>query len=275
MKCTNPQSIRPQYLQNAGGTEKPHSILVGCGKCLSCRQKRSRDWILRLKHEHQQSTKSLFLTLTYDDDQIPMSENGLPTLNKRDFQLFMKKLRKKSPLTLKYYAIGEYGSRTMRPHYHAIMFNASEKHITEIWDKGITHVGQVTGKSMAYVTGYTNKYILNKYTRQDGDDRLNQFNLISKGLGKGLVTQQLQDYYNHAQSDIIKVDGDTFTLPRYVKDKMLLCDDAKDTIAQKKAEFFFDDNLQTRKDLIKKLGKKQFDKFKNDNFISFVNNQKI
>ncbi|AXB22553.1 replication initiation protein [Lynx canadensis associated microvirus CLP 9413] len=45
------------------------------------------------------------------------------TLAKRDFQLFMKRLRKAFPdQKIRYFAAGEYGSETFRPHYHAILF---------------------------------------------------------------------------------------------------------------------------------------------------------
>lgn len=90
---------------------------------------------------------------------------------------------------LRYFAVGEYGSITLRPHYHAIMFNLpfSLRHTLElaaylekIWQKGFVQVGTVTSASINYVL----KYIIDvDNPAKQFDDLVQPFRLMSKGLG--------------------------------------------------------------------------------------------
>lgn len=130
-------------------------IQVPCGRCTGCRLERSRQWAIRCEKEIQSYAKrglsSCFITLTFDDDHLSQRSNPM-SLDKRDFQLFMKRLRKsliteyyqskllkyflskrftrrfllkyasKKVPKIKYYHCGEYGEKFKRPHYHAILF---------------------------------------------------------------------------------------------------------------------------------------------------------
>lgn len=106
---------------------------IPCGQCLGCRLEYSRQWANRCMLELEDHDSSYFVTLTYDPDHVHYSytcdhstgevNQEVMTLCKRDFQLFMKRLRKALPdQKLRYFACGEYGSKTFRPHYHAIIF---------------------------------------------------------------------------------------------------------------------------------------------------------
>lgn len=107
-------------------------VEVGCGRCMGCRLERSRQWANRCMLELQYHDSAYFVTLTYNEEHVPVSYYSDPetgeafpsyTLRKRDFQLFMKRLRKRfSNDTIRFFACGEYGPETMRPHYHAILF---------------------------------------------------------------------------------------------------------------------------------------------------------
>ena len=107
-------------------------IQIPCGQCIGCRLEYSRQWANRCMLELEYHDSAYFVTLTYDDDHVPVSYYGDPdtglatpslTLRKRDFQLFMKRLRKAFPDDhIRFFAAGEYGSQTFRPHYHAIIF---------------------------------------------------------------------------------------------------------------------------------------------------------
>lgn len=98
------------------GEVNPLYMLVPCGKCLLCRNHRSMEWQCRALVETSTSTNiPLFVTLTY-------AEEPVDGVNKRDLQLFMKRLRKnlserEQNLNLRYFAVAEYGSHTHRPHY--------------------------------------------------------------------------------------------------------------------------------------------------------------
>ena len=95
-------------------------INVPCGQCIGCRLQKSLDWAVRCVHEKSLHEESSFVTLTYDDEHLP--KNG--SLVYRDFQLFMKRLRKEfAPTNIRFYMCGEYGETFSRPHYHACLFN--------------------------------------------------------------------------------------------------------------------------------------------------------
>jgi len=100
-----------------------------CGNCLSCLQKKRATWSFRLLQEMYVSESAYFLTLTYDNENVPRNESGIPILNKRDLQLFKKRLRKfnkkYTKVSVRYYSVGEYGTRSYRPHYHSIIFNVT------------------------------------------------------------------------------------------------------------------------------------------------------
>ena len=95
-----------------------------CGKCPPCLRRRVSGWSFRLVKQGEQACSALFVTLTYDDEKVPKTASGLMTLQKSDLQKFFKRLRKKTHEKISYYAVGEYGDKTQRPHYHIILFNA-------------------------------------------------------------------------------------------------------------------------------------------------------
>ena len=100
---------------------------IPCGKCIACRLKYSKEWANRCMLELQYHDSAYFLTLTYNDEHVPvsMTDDGAAsyTLVKRELQLFFKRLRKAFPNdNIRYYACGEYGDKTFRPHYHVIVY---------------------------------------------------------------------------------------------------------------------------------------------------------
>jgi hypothetical protein len=99
----------------------------------------------------------------------------------------MKLLRKVNPNKIKYYLCGEYGTNTMRPHYHMLIFNAEENTIAEQWQYGTdTHFGQIQGASVGYTLKYIDKN--KKIPLHINDDRVPEFSLMSKKLGDNYLT---------------------------------------------------------------------------------------
>lgn len=135
-----------------------------CGNCTGCRMSKAREWALRCHLELLDHNAAAFTTLTYNDESLP------PTLRKRDLQLFLKRFRERMGATqpIRFFGCGEYGEKTARPHYHAILFGAhaerDRRHIEESWSLGYTHTVQANVANINYVAGYTRK----KATRARG-----------------------------------------------------------------------------------------------------------
>lgn len=104
-----------------------HELLLPCNHCIGCRLDYSRRWADRMMLELDHSKKAIFVTLTYNNEHVPQSDisydgeylgdNGAFTLYRKDLQDFFKRVRKALPgKEVRYYAAGEYGSNTDRPH---------------------------------------------------------------------------------------------------------------------------------------------------------------
>nr|QJB18811.1 MAG: replication initiator protein [Microvirus sp.] len=124
-----------------------------CGGCIGCRLARAREWALRCTLESGLHESSRWCTLTYDDDHLP------PTLQKRDLSGFVKRVRARGE-RIRFFACGEYGERTARPHYHAILFGLrQESSVQSCWSKGFARVDPVTPAAISYVAGYCAKKV--------------------------------------------------------------------------------------------------------------------
>lgn len=235
-----------------------------CGKCPPCMRRRVSGWSFRLVKHGEQSNSALFVTLTYDDINIPKSKNGLQTLDKSDLQKFFKRLRKQSKKTsnekISYYAVGEYGDKTQRPHYHIILFNANTKDVETSWTLnnvsiGHVHFGDVSDASI----GYTLKYISKekRIPMFNGDDRAKEFSVMSKGLGANYLNPRTIKWHKQKLEERMYLplkDGKKAAMPRYYKDK-LYQEGEKFIISvhmQKKAEEAVDK-------LLNELGEENFD----------------
>jgi hypothetical protein len=195
-------------------------VLVPCGKCVECKKRKIASWIFRLLQEDKASKTSHFVTLTYDTDNVPLTNSGLPTLDIRDVQLFMKRLRKRQKPKIRYYCCGEYGDKNMRPHYHLIMFDVMDfEDIHKSWDKGISHIGSVSGASAGYTVKYMSKE--KKIPMFEGDDRVKEMSLMSKGLGKSYLTDEIKKYHRDDLSrTYCHSDGKKIAMPKYYRDKI-------------------------------------------------------
>ena len=86
MYCVQPITIQVPIK----GIKAFQDLEVPCGKCIGCRIAKRKEWSLRMLHELTYHPQSSFITLTYDDYNLP-SDNSL---KKRHLQLFIKRLRK-------------------------------------------------------------------------------------------------------------------------------------------------------------------------------------
>lgn len=208
MACFNPISL-PTKAQNGlviGGKNVP------CGKCIGCLQRRRADWSFRLRQEAKQHTLTTFLTLTYRDEDLP-TVKGDPSLDKKELIRYFKRVRKEDP-RLKYYAVGEYGSETDRPHYHAIVFGVKPETLANNWQQGHVSCDTVTDASIHYVT----KYVINQMPYSE--NVLKPFAIMSKGLGK-IYLKNAEKFHKSNFTTTTRVEGGRkILIPRYYRDRI-------------------------------------------------------
>lgn len=150
----------------------PKITWLPCGKCLNCRLTHAKTWQNRVWLEMKEHKESYFLTLTYNEKNIPNNKS----LKKRDMQLFIKKIRKKGQ-KIRYIGSGEYGKKTNRPHYHYIFFGLqihdlkeygknelnqklfTSKEMNKIWEKGNIIIAPASKETAGYIARYTLKKI--------------------------------------------------------------------------------------------------------------------
>ncbi|ALS03690.1 VP4 [Gokushovirus WZ-2015a] len=214
-------------------------VTVACGQCIGCRIDRTQDWATRITHEASLHDLNVFLTLTYDDDHLPPGGS----LVKKDFQDFMKRLRFQHEGRIRYFACGEYGDQTERPHYHAIIFGAdfADKRahskndqgdqlytsdlLDSLWGKGKCFIGSVSIESAHYVAKYCIKKVNGQLAAGHYGARSPEFALMSlkPGIGAGWFDRYSGDVY---PSDFVVLKGRKRSPPRYY-DNMLEDIDAK------------------------------------------------
>lgn len=206
--------------------------MVPCGECIGCRLRWRKQWAIRCMHEKRMHDASAFVTLTYRDEDLP----ELNSLSIRHLQLFMKRLRKERPVGLRFFACGEYGGVTQRPHYHLLLLNADfpdrrylkqserdealyrSKELEQLWPSGDNYVGAVDYRSAAYVAGYVVKKVGNPV---DYSPRSAEFRVMSRrpGLGASWFDKYANETYHH---DSVIVDGKEVGIPRYYDEKRKL-----------------------------------------------------
>lgn len=212
-------------------------INIPCGQCIGCRLERSRQWAVRCMHESQMHAVSSFVTLTYADAHVPTDMS----LDYRDFQLFMKRLRKRLG-SVRFFMCGEYGEQFLRPHFHACLFGAffpdrvlfrqlpsgsniyTSKILEELWPLGFSSIGDVTFESAAYVA----RYITKKVTGPAAEDHYKYLNYatgeicsrtpefarmsLKPGIGAEWIKRYRSDVYT---TDAVIVRGTRCKPPRY------------------------------------------------------------
>lgn len=205
-------------------------MVVPCGKCAFCTATKRSDWALRLHYEGRKHLVKRFVTLTYADPHLHW-KNGVSQLCKRDVQLWLKRVRRAGP-KVRYYAVGEYGSKTFRPHYHVLLFAWDgfpdlDNVLRAAWPLGQVHIGEVTDASVMYCLGY----IVNGKGWKMSDKREPPFSLMSRGngikgdpgyggLGFQYLTPAMVEWHRSGRKNYAILDGRKRHLPRYYKCKI-------------------------------------------------------
>jgi hypothetical protein len=149
MACTKPKLAYKDGLTENGKQKLTFKWRTGigeeqqipCGKCLSCKLDYAKEWALRIYHEASLHWDNCFITLTYNDENLPEDKS----VHRSEVVNFIKRLRKyllkeygkheifdesgapykpkryKPNRAIKTFYCGEYGDKNTRPHYHVIV----------------------------------------------------------------------------------------------------------------------------------------------------------
>lgn len=203
-------------------------LVTRCGRCFECQKAYSNEWALRLYHEKKYHKYSFFLTLTYDDEHCPSM------LMKKDLQTFIRRLKK--VVDFRYFACGEYGGKTGRPHYHLMIFTdvlepfgfycpfamgnysnyfryTSSLLIMHLWSFGFhTIETKVEFSTLRYVAKYMQKARLTDFST----DFQKPFLLMSHKPYIGMREDELcKWYFNRDKDDKFYVDGVAYPIPNF------------------------------------------------------------
>lgn len=205
--------------------KEDHAFIVPCGQCIGCRLERSRQWAIRISQEASLYEQNCFITLTYMPKFCP------PTLVLRDFQLFMKRLRKKYGNGIRFFHCGEYGDLTGRPHYHAALLNFDfpdkklfkvhngfkyylSESLSNLWPFGNHLISDLTYDSAGYIARYVLKKITGDAAVDAYKDKVPPYVTMSRrpGIGTPWIEKYLENVYNH---DRVVVKGHECLPPRF------------------------------------------------------------
>lgn len=172
------------------------ALILPCGQCRGCRSDKAKQMSIRLAHEAKMHDAACFLTLTFSDDHVPQNYS----VSKRDLQLFNYRVRKHFGPGKRFYGVGEYGERTLRPHYHLAYFGLDfsedrklymERNglpvwrsptLERLWPFGISEIGSLTPQSAAYIARYVTKKIT-------GDDAPSRYTRVSPANGETYMVE--------------------------------------------------------------------------------------
>lgn len=299
MTCYHPlQGWRSKYTNNNGKRNivfniqqalVNESVTVPCGRCIGCRLERSRQWAMRCVHEASLHQENSYITLTYNSEKLP--PHG--TLVKKDYQDFMKRLRKRlEPKRIRYFMCGEYGEKRRRPHYHACIFGHqfsdlvldsvnngyrlyTSKFLDEVWSNGNAWVGDVTFESAAYVARYITKKItgdlaFDHYTQSvdivTGEiiTRLPEYTDMSRR--PGIAAEWYDRFKRDLDKDFITMRGVKMKPPRYY-DKLLEKEDPNElelrkSVRKENAKIRIAHSTPERLEVREKIQQKRYTKLK-------------
>lgn len=218
--------VSPILVKNNNGV-----VMAACGRCMSCciAKQSSLQFLAQkeLLKVYKSGLGASFVTLTYNDNNVPYVSADLPyqTLQKDDFQKFMKRLRFESDklnIKCKFIACGEYGDKLGRPHYHLALFGLSDalaqSIIKKVWTYGTSEIGALGAGGLRYVLKYMTK---SRSTRE-----IEQFYKVN-GVQKPFIlhSQKLGFDWIYDNKDIIVKNHYTFVqrgvvrlYPKYVRD---------------------------------------------------------
>lgn len=223
-----------------------------CRKCIPCLIARQKAWVSRLVEELRNHDQNCFVTLTYNDENLPADENGELCFNKQHLIKLNRDIRKRyqdgrfrnpyheqiagSPEFLelpkdakyKYYITSEYGpseSGTHRPHYHAVFYGVQvsvytfELLLRSLWPYGFVSVFPAEDGAAGYISKYLVTDGVGKQSYQS-EDQMHPFSLMSKGLGLSYVDRMADWHRQDPRRMFTQYHGSKGRMDRYLKHKI-------------------------------------------------------
>lgn len=175
-----------------------------------------------------------FVTLTYDDDHVPRTVEGDVTLDRKDLKRYIRRATEQCG-PFRYYAVGEYGDNTRRPHYHMALFprhNSQSAFITGEWQRGYTSTYPMAASRAAYLAKYTVKKLTDDSDERlkDGQEPEFRTSSINPPIGSAFVSALVRAYRSRAGQKLIAERGDVersfrfggkvYPLPRFALTKV-------------------------------------------------------
>lgn len=262
----------PSVYHAIQAADNAHISLV-CGKCPACLMRKRKDMSVRISNEVACHDDCCFITLTYNNESVPVahpnhethileltrgiktrSDDGLYTLVPADVQKFIKRLRRHLeyiPIKrreyrdhvgkpIRYFCVGEYGSKSHRPHYHLIIFGwkPSDQYIHDLRDgytinrspqlEKLWKFGFSTCANVNHgVAKYCARYVTKKYVTSVADELypyvVPEFTLQSTRNG-GIGSLWLEKYSANLRHGFINIrNGERISkcsIPRYYYDRL-------------------------------------------------------
>lgn len=249
MSCYNPIPVifkkgeRPQIIDQLSTDQWNKNWRwqdkINCKKCIGCKIDYCNEWATRGQLEAKKSPNNWFITLTYNDENLPLNNYNIPTLKKEHITKFINTLRKhferRNHTGIKYLIGGEYGTKKGRPHYHLILFNLplndlkkikwknKEAYysplIEKIWKMNTTKTSPNIILPANYETiQYTVRYAFKKIMKNDTEKKEIEPEKIrmSKEIGKKEFEEKWQEIYENDNMVIkTKKGGITIRPPKY------------------------------------------------------------
>lgn len=228
MKCLKPIKVNGNFFN--------------CGYCRSCRINKTSQWALRLIYELDNWDCASFVTLTYNDENLPKDFG----LHKDELTTFLKALRYDLSLEkrkFKYFACGEYGDiptppyKHGRPHFHLILFGLNpdpydnNNHDRQLiannwlkcdsfmwrWKNQNNAIDYVNRRDINYVCGYVQKKLNGELGADVYADRQRPFMTCSKSLGLDYFVKNQNRFFDLGYC---LLNGRKIAIPKYYRDKL-------------------------------------------------------
>lgn len=229
MRCIEPRKVKVGY--SYAPATLSGIAAVPCGTCLHCRIDQANHWKVRLLMERLCHDSSSFVTLTYDDKHLPHP----PHVKKKELTKFIKRIRNNTgEYKVRYFGVGEYGDKSFRPHYHAVLFGLDsiihKNLIHRCWKKCDPKVGikidEFNKERAGYITGYIKKKVLKlNGVHPTNYNKTDEFMLASRrpGIGKPFIDKMVEVLGKDKRIrdqfiDTARINGRKEALGRYCKE---------------------------------------------------------